>query len=412
MKYLGRKVASAVAVSSLLFNVFSSVALADTLDISGNGSDSTNATTITRTNTQSIVQNNDADISNYISSDANTGGNDANDNTGGNTVVATGNATNTIDVSTQVNLNRASELNSYINGDDTVSITGNGSDSRNFANIDNLDSNSVYQNNDADISNRIHADSNTGNNDANRNTDGDVTVITGHATTNITVSNMANANIEGSEAIDTVVADDTDSTADVMITGNGSDSFNDVDLLNSQSRLVVQDNEAYIRNCINTDSRTGSNYLNDNTGGAVLVDTGMASSTVDLINLGNLNLADTDSWFPSVLSTINGNGSDSRSFLNALFDDSYSIFQGDSDNEEDSTFDVNNFISVDPLSGFNDVNRNTDGIDGSMIITGHAVSLTTLRNEGNANLIGTTLPGGLQVNFQFDLGNILNSLFI
>lgn len=59
---------------------------------SGNGSDSTNASSVTSVNNNTIVQENNAKIVNNVNLSANTGGNSASSNTGGNSKITTGDA--------------------------------------------------------------------------------------------------------------------------------------------------------------------------------------------------------------------------------------------------------------------------------------------------------------------------------
>lgn len=59
---------------------------------SGNGSDSTNNATITQNNENNLTINNNANITNNVNITANTGGNTANKNTGGNSDITTGDA--------------------------------------------------------------------------------------------------------------------------------------------------------------------------------------------------------------------------------------------------------------------------------------------------------------------------------
>lgn len=76
----------------------------------------------------------------------------------------------------------------------TVSISGNGAFSRNFVSVENNNEISVNQTNITDIRNTIIANARTGNNNASLNTGGDVAIVTGDASTNVTVTNHANHN--------------------------------------------------------------------------------------------------------------------------------------------------------------------------------------------------------------------------
>ncbi|MCH7641573.1 hypothetical protein IID22_05260, partial [Patescibacteria group bacterium] len=76
----------------------------------------------------------------------------------------------------------------------TIELSGNGADSMNGADVLQVNTTVVVQSNTADISNKVDADANTGNNDANRNTGGDVSVDTGDASTTVGIANTLNSN--------------------------------------------------------------------------------------------------------------------------------------------------------------------------------------------------------------------------
>jgi hypothetical protein len=78
---------------------------------------------------------------------------------------------------------------------------------------------------------------------------------------------------------------------EVLISGNGSNSDNTVDLKMGQLTEVFQENEADVTNLVWADSDTGGNNAEDNTGGSVSIDTGNASTTVGLSTSANANSA-------------------------------------------------------------------------------------------------------------------------
>lgn len=408
MKQIKRKIAATIASLSILLNIAAPAYAVTTQQITGNGSYSDNNISTVNTNEKTVVQQNDAHVTNDINAQASTGNNDANDNTGGGVTVATGNAASTVDVSTRVNLNEVRNINPSNTGSDPLVITGNGSNSDNDISSVNSQSTSIYQQNYADIENDIDADANTGNNDANRNTGGDVAVITGHAAADVTVSNTANANVAdlGNGNSASVVE------PDMTISGNGSGSDNDISIVRDQALTLVQQNDALIRNSISANPDTGNNDANDNTGGDSMVDTGMALATVMVDNMANFNFANVgnEALVAPALSKINGNGSASENDLSTVLVDSMDIFQGESGDTAD-LFDVNNSVNALPDTGLNHLNRNTGSVLGDpMLISGHAVSDVTVSNTGNANIFGSgvTLPGGVVLSLGFDLNGLLS----
>lgn len=396
-----KKIVTAAATVSLVFGTLVPSAFASTtLEISGNGSSSDNSATVTQTNTNTVTQSNTANISNHVDSHSDTGGNSANDNTGGNTRIDTGNSSSSVDLRTKANVNVANTPNCNCNGDTSVLISGNGSRSENEANVTNSNSNEVFQTNDARINNHVDVNGNTGDNDANRNTGGDVTVITGHASSDVMVSNQANANIARSTS---GVGSGT-GTLSARILGNGSNSDNDVTLDHSNSNTLVQDNSANIYNDVNNRLTTGRNDANDNTGGDSLIDTGNALSSTDVRNSANFNWAELDcGCLLDATAKVSGNGSDSENELLADLSNDSTIFQ----NGNDANF--RNDVDGNAKTGDNDTNRGTGSVNRSndpTIITGHSMSDVSVSNASNANVVGSG-PG---LAFTWDLGGLWSSL--
>lgn len=181
---------SAVSVASILA---ASPAFALTVDVTGNGANSSSNADISVKNVTTITQTNTADINNNVDANANTGGNNANENTGGNTSINTGDAT------TKVNLNNQANSNSNTIAccdpiAAAISVSGNGADSKNKVsfNINNI--RNVTTENNLDIHNNVDGNANTGDNNANENTGGNSSIKTGDANVNITIGNSGNSN--------------------------------------------------------------------------------------------------------------------------------------------------------------------------------------------------------------------------
>src|SRR3972149_826803 len=103
-----RKIATAITTGALLLNSLTPLAFADTtIELSGNGDNSNNNALVSVSSSTTVVQSNTATIVNTVYSDANTGKNDANSNTGGDVKIDTGNATSKVDLSTKANVNKA-----------------------------------------------------------------------------------------------------------------------------------------------------------------------------------------------------------------------------------------------------------------------------------------------------------------
>ena len=395
-----KKIVTAAATASLVFGAMAPSAFAATsLEISGNGSSSTSTAAVSQTNSNTVTQSNTANITNSVSSTSNTGGNSANDNTGGHVLIDTGNSSSSVDLRTKANVNVANTPNCNCNGDTAVTISGNGSNSSNDATVANRNSTTLFQTNDANINNRVDVTGKTGGNDANRNTGGDVTVITGHASSDVSVSNQANANVARSTSAG---AGAGAGTLSAKILGNGSSSDNSVALDNSNSNTVVQSNDAYFNNDVRSRLDTGRNDANDNTGGNVLVDTGNATSSTDVSNAANFNWADMNcGCLLDTSAKIAGNGSYSSNDILADLSNDNSVFQTGAAN-------FRNNVRPEAQTGDNYVNRNTGSVFGGdpTVITGHSMSDVSVSNTSNANVVGST-PGFA---FTWDLGGLMNML--
>ena len=419
MNKLQKKVATAIATGALIFNSLAVPAFADvTVVISGNGSDSDNDATVDVDQSTTVVQENQANISNDVDATADTGNNDANDNTGGDVTIETGDADVDVEVTNSVNSNTASV--NCCNGDIDVLIEGNGSDSDNDVDVDVDTTTSVFQENKAYIKNDIDADADTGNNDANDNTGGDVTIETGDAGVDVEVTNSANANWAR------VSGNDGGTSLSARILGNGSDSDNDIKIDFDRSVVVTQENQANIENYVDADADTGNNDANDNTGGDVSIETGDADVDVTIDNLVNFNWADVNcGCFLDVFAKIAGNGSDSDNDIDVDIDDTLIVFQENSCKKSWGGWwrrskkpCLDNHVHADADTGGNDAEDNTGAPDGDPSIeTGDADVDVTIDNSGNVNVFGEEpeleLPdflGGFSINISLNLSALLAML--
>jgi len=160
--------------------------------------------------------------------------------------------------------------------DTTIDISGNGADSTNKVILNENNSNSLTQKNTTTVTTSINASSNTGGNKANGNTGGDVTVESGNATTDVAVVVGGSSN--------SATQDDcgcTPAALDVVISGNGADSYNKVKKTSDNSKTVKQKNKTTVTTAVTAKSKTGKNKANNNTGpGSVSVTSKDASTTV------------------------------------------------------------------------------------------------------------------------------------
>src|SRR3989344_5518119 len=370
-KYL-LKLGTAVSSAAIVAASFLAPAMAVTIEVSGNGSDSDNTVNYTQENEVEIEQENEADITNNIEVDANSGNNEAEDNTGGDVTIKTGKAEANVTVNNSANLNQA-EVNACCPGDVEVTISGNGSKS-----------------------------------------DNDVTIETGDAEGTVTVSNNANANVA------VVGGDSSGGSFSVWVTGNGADSDNTVNLDLENEVEIEQENEADIENDIEVDAESGDNEAEDNTGGDVSIETGDADATVDVTNTANLNWADVDSCGCIVDGSVkvSGNGADSN---NDVILDLESELEVDQDNEfecggghgyrgrdgKDGKDNACNDIEAESNTGDNEAEDNTHFDGDPSIQTGDASSDVDVNNEANVNKVGDVDLDGENIDIDINLEGLL-----
>lgn len=422
-----KKIAAGLVSASLLFNMVTPAFAATSLEISGNGADSENATNVSVSQNTVVSQTNEANISNDVNADANTGGNSANRNTGGGVTVDTGDAKTLVGITNTANSNSAEVENCNCETDAEVLISGNGAGSKNQAGLGLVSTTVVAQDNDADIDNKVNADATTGDNKANRNTGGDVEITTGNAFTHVEIANEANANwarVGGSNGAG-------NGSVSLRILGNGADSENGILLGLEKDILLQQYNTADVDNDVYADATTGNNRANRNTGGEVDIDTGNAHAGVAVDNAVNFNWADVGcDCLTDITAKVAGNGAETENYIAAELADSLNVYQDNScgGSEWSWLFDwnrggndcVDNHLNADADTGYNKGNRNTGnpGADPS-VTTGNAETLVGVDNTGNANVFGAApeLDGlhfgdfsGVNLNVSFDLHDLLAAL--
>ncbi|OGH10576.1 MAG: hypothetical protein A2857_06830 [Candidatus Levybacteria bacterium RIFCSPHIGHO2_01_FULL_36_15] len=309
-----------------------------------NGSDSTNTAESSNITNNNTFQSNDGTVENTLILMADSGKNDSSKNTGGDSVVQTGDANVSGNALTFLNNNitgnvavgvvnvygnltgdivlPASSFDSCGNCSGTSTNTSaqnsaNGSFSSNSANASTSATDTTLQNNEANIQNNLNLLATTGDNNTSANTGGDSVVKTGSATVDAQTLNVANSNIDGGNIwlvivnkagqwIGQIVGSPAGSSyaasagtqfsvngnGDVTAvnSGNSSGSENNASSSQSDSNTVSQTNNAKINNNINLSASTGENSANDNTGGTSYIQTGDAHVIASLVNFVNNNI--------------------------------------------------------------------------------------------------------------------------
>lgn len=301
----------------------------------GNGTNSNNSGSVGILNNDLKFQDNSAVVANNLDQITVTGQNSASDNTGANSLISTGDANTTGTIITAVNTNvdgmSVAEFN--VNDDhmgdivldfDTGCIIGcgggtvevanldNGSFSDNDAALDSITNNLSFQNNEATIENNMTLESNSGDNIASRNTNGDSMIETGDANVSASILTMANNNISGN-IIYSVVNIFGNLVGDIIFpeselasslncsncpgdllaenSGNGSNSTNNTGINKETNDSTYQFNDATIENNLNVDASTGKNSASANTNGDTDIETGNVSVDAQVLNVANSNVA-------------------------------------------------------------------------------------------------------------------------
>ena len=196
MKNLGYKIASSIAIAGLLTSLTAGSAFAaKSIKIKNNGNNSYNKVKVVELSATIVGQSNNSTIVNGVTAKSDTGDNQANKNTGGDTSVDTGKATTTVGITVDGSSNEANLPDCGCPDDDLdVVVKGNGNGSTNKVKVFDADLTLVWQKNKSVVINDVYAKSDSGDNEANKNTGGNVDVTTGNAKTGVTINVTGSSN--------------------------------------------------------------------------------------------------------------------------------------------------------------------------------------------------------------------------
>lgn len=167
------KIATGVATASIFAVAVTSSAFAADVEVVNNGAKSDNTVIVENENTTVVKQANVTVAGTFVYATANSGGNKANGNTGGDVSINTGKATNDVHVSVTGGNNKATLPEGCgCPDDDTISIKRNGAKSDTFVKVENEDKTIVEQGGFTGALTEIGVESNSGDNQAKWNTGG------------------------------------------------------------------------------------------------------------------------------------------------------------------------------------------------------------------------------------------------
>lgn len=195
MKKFVFKLGSSIATVALLASVLTPAAFASSVDISGNGANSTSNVVLNESNNTSVNQSSTTNVGVEASLVSSTGGNQANFNTGGDVGIATGNATANVSVNVSGGSNDAKVNNCGCeNNNVDVTISGNGALSHNKVKVSNNHNLNVKQKTLTDVFVGVSLLTKTGKNQTNFNTGGSVLTTTGDASGSLDIGVSGGSN--------------------------------------------------------------------------------------------------------------------------------------------------------------------------------------------------------------------------
>lgn len=166
-----------------------------------------------------------------------------------------------------------------------LEISGNGKGSNNTINVTQSNECTIKQKSNTTVGAVVVASADTGNNTANGNTGGNVTINTGNAnaTANMTVTGGSNT-IDGDACCCQPLE-----TSNATISGNGKWSNNTINETQTQNTTKKQKTNTTVSALVGAKAKTGKNKANGNTNGTVNVSTGNANATANLTVTGGSN---------------------------------------------------------------------------------------------------------------------------
>ena len=304
------------------------IALANT----NNGSDSTNTSNYSETDNSETYQFNDAVIDNNILLDANTGENESSGNTNGNSSIETGDVDLDVNTMNVVNSNinggnwflvLVNEAGNWVgkilggdgsnmagsagteftvdqNGDIYVTNNANGSGSTNTGNVNVTNTDTLVQENQANIVNNLDLTANTGNNSTSNNTGGDNNITTGDANIVANIVNFVNNNIAGNGKLFVTV---------VNVFGSWTGNFK------TPWAQDEEETQEVTQNTENNPSNEQSNSSNNNDAHAVGGTSSEDQNSPNLPNNSDGNEDDENNTNDTALATTdNGDSSNTQTF--------------------------------------------------------------------------------------------------
>lgn len=377
MKKLTKQIIASLTTGALALSMLATTASAAEIKItnSTNGRDSNSNGAINIQRSTSVEQVNNVDVDNKVDQNADTGNNQVKDNFGS-VDVQTGSVDQQATVRTEAGSNAAQLDQCDCDFDVEIVNEKNGRDSDNSASFDADVHTELGQFNDVNVDNRVDQDAETGDNQLKDNySDDEAGLETGSVDQDAMVQTSTGLN----QAVLGSGNGSGSSEFNLVNTGNGRDSDNNIEVGVDLTTEVEQVNEVDVNNKLDQGADTGNNALKDNMGG-VDVETGDVDQTAKVYNEGGANALQVDNCLCDVDVEIenekNGRDSENDAELWLGISDYFGQFN------EDVDFYSN--LDQDGETGDNEVKDNMR----DDFVTGSIDSDVEVTNSAGLNTIG------------------------
>lgn len=183
------KLGAAVATATFLATVLAPAGLAETnVNVTNTGVNATNNINVNNTSKTVVTLTNENEVSTGVTAVSDTGNNKANNNTGGDVAIVSGNASADVNVTVGGPSNTVNQSDCGCGPADTnVDVNNTGVGGKNKITVSNPVIKKVTFTNLNSILSSLLAKAKTGKNTANNNDGGTTSIITSDSTTNVTV---------------------------------------------------------------------------------------------------------------------------------------------------------------------------------------------------------------------------------
>ena len=181
---------------------------------------------------------------------------------------------------------------------------------------------------------------------------------------------------------------------ELLISGNGSSSVNEVNVTSNNTSSVVQNNNTGVTNIVNANTNTGGNSASENTGNNITTDTGNSQVEVAVVNSVNSSTVEGQGCCGIVVNAgVSGNGENSQNNVTVNQLISNLVIQSN------NAFVVNN-VNINAYTGNNSANENSGNVNiqtGNVKVQGaivnQNVNISHVNNESGGFSLSALISG-------------------